>query len=173
MESKRIAEALGDNVVEIHHIGSTAIPGIYAKPIIDLLVEVTDIAKVDAQNSAMQVIGYDAKGEYGIPQRRYFQKSSSDKSSSDKNSSDKNGSEESRTHHVHIFEVGSNQVARHLTFRDYMIAHPEEAQRYSDLKRRLAKEHSTNRAKYIDGKDGFIKAIDRKALQWRKLYPDC
>ncbi|MEO1619836.1 MAG: GrpB family protein [Cyanobacteria bacterium J06632_3] len=167
-ESKRIAEALGDNVVEIHHIGSTAIPRIYAKPIIDLLVEVKDIAKVDAQNSAMQVIGYDTKGEYGIPQRRYFQKSKSDKRGSDKNSA-----AESRTHHVHIFEVGSNQVARHLTFRDYMIAHPEEAQRYSDLKRRLAKEHSTNRAKYIDGKDGFIKAIDRKALQWRKLYPDC
>lgn len=158
VESTSIAGALGDNVVDVHHIGSTAIPGIYAKPIIDVLVEVKDLVKVDAQNLAMQAIGYDAKGEYGIPQRRYFRK----------NSSDKNGSEGRRTHHLHIYEVGSHQVARHLAFRDYMIAHPETAQKYSGLKRKLAREHSTNRAKYIDGKDGFIKAIDRKALQWRR-----
>ena len=135
LESKSIAGALGNNVVEIHHIGSTAIPGIYAKPIIDLLVEVNDIAKVDAQNSAMQVIAYKAKGEYGIPERRYFRKSSQ---------------AGIRTHHVHIFKVGSKQVARHLAFRDYMIAHPEAAQKYSELKRKLARDHPTNMDGYIE-----------------------
>ena len=117
VESQSIADALGDDVVDIHHIGSTAIPKIYAKPIIDLLVVVKDIVEVDAQNSAMQVIGYKAKGEYGIPERRYFCKSSP---------------AGARTHHAHVYEAGSSQVVRHLAFRDYMIAHPEEAQRYSE-----------------------------------------
>ena len=74
-----------------------------------------------------------------------------------------------RTHHVHIFEFGSEQVKRHVAFRDYMIAHPEEAQKYSDLKRELAREYPTSIEQYMDGKDGFIRAIDRKAAQWRIL----
>ena len=72
VESQPVIEALGDNVLAIHHIGSTAIPGIYAKPIIDLLIEVKDIVKVDGQGSAMELLGYEVMGEFGIPDRRYF-----------------------------------------------------------------------------------------------------
>jgi GrpB-like predicted nucleotidyltransferase (UPF0157 family) len=76
VESNQVAEALGENVVAVHHIGSTAIPGIYAKPIIDLLVEVKDIVQVDRQSLSMQALGYEVMGEYGIPGRRYFRKHS-------------------------------------------------------------------------------------------------
>jgi GrpB-like predicted nucleotidyltransferase (UPF0157 family) len=151
-EAKHVAVALGENVVAIHHIGSTAIPNIYAKPVIDLLVEVRDIAEVAGQSSAMESLGYEVLGEYGIPGRRYFRKD------------DQAGI---RTHHIHAFEAGSAEVVRHLAFRDYMIAHPGEAQRYSELKRQLAEEHPQSMDGYMDGKDGFIKEMDRRAAQWR------
>jgi GrpB-like predicted nucleotidyltransferase (UPF0157 family) len=145
---------MGENVVAVHHIGSTSILDIYAKPIIDLLVEVKDISKVDGQNSSMELLNYAVMGEFGIPGRRYFRK---------------NDQEGIRTHHVHTFQVGSEQVERHLAFRDYMIAHPEDAQRYSELKRKLARKYPTNIDGYMDGKDEFIKEMDKKAAQWRML----
>ena len=151
-EAKHVATALGDNVSAIHHIGSTAIPDIYAKPIIDLLVEVRDITDVDVHSSAMESLGYEVMGEYGIHGRRYFRK---------------DDQEGIRTHHIHVFEVGSAQIERHLAFRDYMLAHPLDAQSYSELKRRLAEQHSQSMDAYIDGKDDFIKEMDRRAAQWR------
>ena len=151
-EAKRVAAALGENVVAVHHIGSTAIPNIYAKPVIDLLVEVRDITEVDGQSSAMKLLGYEVMGEYGIPGRRYFRK---------------DNREGIRTHHVHAFEAGSAEAARHLAVRDYMIAHPVDAQTYSELKRRLAEEHPQSLDGYMDGKDGFVKEMDRRAALWR------
>ena len=100
----------------------------------------------------MESLGYEAMGEYGIPGRRYFRK---------------DNREGVRTHHVHAFRAGSEEAGRHLAFRDYMIAHPLEAQRYSELKRRLAEEHPQSPDGYMDGKDGFIKEIDRRAARWR------
>jgi GrpB-like predicted nucleotidyltransferase (UPF0157 family) len=153
-EAKHVAGALGENVVAIHHIGSTAIPNIYAKPVIDLLVEVRNITEVDGQSSAMESLGYEVMGEYGISGRRYFRK---------------DNPEGIRTHNIHAFEAGSAQVKRHLAFRDYMIAHPVEAQMYSELKRKLAGEHPQSFDGYMDGKDGFIKEMDQRAAQWRSL----
>jgi GrpB-like predicted nucleotidyltransferase (UPF0157 family) len=100
----------------------------------------------------MEALGYEVMGEYGIPGRRYFRKD------------DREGI---RTHHVHAFEAGSAEAERHLAFRDYMIAHPAEAQRYSELKRRLAQEHPQSLDGYMDGKDGFIKEMNRRAARWR------
>jgi GrpB-like predicted nucleotidyltransferase (UPF0157 family) len=154
-EAKHIAVALGENVVAIHHIGSTAIPNIFAKPVIDLLVEVRDITRVIEQSSAMESLGYQVMGEFGIPGRRYFRK---------------DNHEGIRTHQIHAFKAGSAEVVRHLAFRDYLIAHPEDAQKYSELKRRLAEENSQNMDGYIDGKDGFIKETDQKAAQWIILH---
>ena len=151
-EAKHVAAALGENVVAVHHVGSTAIPNIYAKPVVDLLVEVRDIAEVDGRSSAMESLGYEVMGEYGISGRRYFRK---------------DNREGIRTHHIHAFGAGSEEALRHLAFRDYMIAHPSEAQRYSELKRKLAKEHPQNIDGYMDGKDDFIKEIDRRAARWR------
>jgi GrpB-like predicted nucleotidyltransferase (UPF0157 family) len=151
-EAKHVVAALGENVVAIHHIGSTAIPNIYAKPVIDLLVEVRDITEVDGQSSAMESLGYEVMGEYGIPGRRYFRK---------------DNQEGIRTHHIHAFEAGSAEVERHLAFRDYMIAHHGDAQRYSELKKKLAEEHPQSIDGYMDGKDSFIKEMNRRAAQWR------
>jgi GrpB-like predicted nucleotidyltransferase (UPF0157 family) len=154
VESKSVADALGGNVVAVHHIGSTAIPSIYAKPIIDLLIEVKDIIEVDRQNLAMESLGYEVMGELGIPSRRFFRK---------------DNQESVRTHHIHTFEIASAQVERHLAFRDYMLAHPEDAQKYSELKRELARKYPQNIDRYMDGKDVFIKEMDNKAAQWRIL----
>jgi GrpB-like predicted nucleotidyltransferase (UPF0157 family) len=151
-EAKLIAAVLGENVVAIHHIGSTAIPNMYAKPVIDLLVELRDITEVDRQSSTMESLGYEVLGEYGIPGRRYFRK---------------DNQEGIRTHNIHAFEVGSVEVERHLAFRDYMLAHPGDAQRYSELKKKLAEKHPQSIDGYMDGKDGFMKEMDRRAARWR------
>ncbi len=150
-EAGRIAAALGDVLIAIHHIGSTAIAGIYAKPVIDILVEVRDISQVDELSLEMTRFGYEALGEFGIPGRRYFRK---------------DNQSGVRTHQIHIFETRSEQVRRHLAFRDFMNAHPDEAEKYSDLKRKLAKEHPQDMEAYMDGKDEFIKEIDRKAASF-------
>ena len=149
-ESKYIKLALAENLVAVHHIGSTAIPDIYAKPIIDILLEVKDITKVDAESSKLELLGYEAMGEYGICDRRYFRK---------------HNEAGIRTHHIHAFAVGSVQIERHLAFRDYMIFYPEEAQKYSNLKCELANKYPNDIESYMDGKDGFIKEIDRKAAE--------
>jgi GrpB-like predicted nucleotidyltransferase (UPF0157 family) len=154
-EAQHVAAALGEIVVAIHHIGSTAIPGIYAKPVVDLLVEVRDLAALDGRSWAMEQLGYEVLGEYGIPGRRYFRKD------------DREGT---RTHNLHAFESGAGEVERHLAFRDYMIAHPADAQRYGELKRTLADAHPQSMDGYMDGKDGFIKEMDRRAAQWRASH---
>ena len=152
-ESRLVARCLGENVVATHHIGSTSIPGILAKPIIDLLIEVADVHAVDSCNEAMELARYEPMGEFGISGRRYFRKD------------DANGV---RSHQVHVFQSGDPELARHLTFRDFMLAHPEIAQEYSDLKRALALAHPEDIDAYIDGKDEFIKRVDEKALVWRR-----
>lgn len=149
--AEQLQQAMGVVVLVVHHIGSTAIPGIYAKPVIDLLVEVSDIRSVDDRAAALETLGYEAMGEFGIAGRRYFRRQIS----------------EIRTHNVHIFAADSPQIARHLAFRDYLIAHPDEAQQYSDLKRSLARQYPHDIQGYMDGKDAFIRAIDQKAALWR------
>jgi GrpB-like predicted nucleotidyltransferase (UPF0157 family) len=153
-EANRIAHALGEIVVSLHHIGSTAIPGIFAKPIIDILLEVGDIVQLDDKRAAMEQLGYEAIGEFGIPGRRYFRK---------------DNPSGTRTHQVHAFQVNSPEIERHLAFRDYMIAHPLEAQTYSALKQRLALEHPEDIEAYMDGKDAYIKEHEARAIAWRSL----
>jgi GrpB-like predicted nucleotidyltransferase (UPF0157 family) len=150
-EADELAAIFGEDVVEIHHIGSTAIPGIHAKPIIDVLVEVQDIGGIDALNYAMIERGYLPKGEFGIHGRRFFIK----------------GTEEDRTHHIHMFQTGNPEFERHLAFRDYLRAHPEEAEAYSRLKQELARRFPHDADSYMDGKNDWIKETERKAKAWK------
>ncbi|MGH8062900.1 MAG: GrpB family protein [Pseudoxanthomonas sp.] len=150
-EAERIAEAVGEAVVRIHHIGSTAIPQTKAKPIIDILMEVTSLGVLDRKAPMLEALGYEVMGEFGIPDRRYFRLDDSDGT---------------RTHQVHAFEAGVPNVVRHLAFRDYMRAHPSVAGEYGALKERLANAHPHDRAMYVDGKDGFVKEYERRALLW-------
>lgn len=151
-ESRRLVQVLGSSIIAIHHVGSTAIPGILAKPIIDILVEATDLGKVDERKTGMESLGYEALGEFGIPGRRYFRK-------------DDDGG--LRTHHVHIFLAGTPEVMRHLAFRDFLIGHPEWARRYSDLKKSLVAAHPEDMEAYINGKEALIHEIDTLAIAWR------
>ncbi|HVF47358.1 MAG TPA: GrpB family protein [Pyrinomonadaceae bacterium] len=150
-EARVVADAMGENLMAIHHIGSTSIPGIYAKPVIDILVEVSNINYVDNAGAAMELLGYEVMGEFGIEGRRYFRK---DRSAG------------MRTHQIHTFQTGSPHIQRHLAFRDYLIAHPTDALAYSDLKRRLVRENGGDTELYMDGKDDFIRETDRKASAW-------
>jgi GrpB-like predicted nucleotidyltransferase (UPF0157 family) len=155
-EAQLILRALGDIVVSIHHIGSTAIPGVFAKPIIDVLEEVVDLTRLDELTWAMLELGYEALGEYGIAGRRYFRK---------------RNRAGVRTHHVHCFCAGSPEIERLLAFRDYMIAHPVEAEAYGALKRELAQAHPDDRQAYVDGKDEFVKVHQARALAWKRSHP--
>jgi GNAT superfamily N-acetyltransferase len=106
---------------------------------------VLDITKVDDANTAMLALGYEAKGEYGMPFRRYFQKGGNQ-----------------RTHHVHAFEVGSPEIERHLKFREWMKNHPEDREAYAHLKQDLAQQYPDDINAYCLGKDEFIASIDKK-----------
>jgi GrpB-like predicted nucleotidyltransferase (UPF0157 family) len=147
-----VATALGVQRQDVHHIGSTSIVGMAAKPVIDMLAVVTNLAALDARVAGMESLGYEPMGEFGIPGRRYFRRD--------------NGAGE-RTHQVHAFLRGSPHVERHLAFRDFMRSHSDCAQSYSDLKQRLAAEHPTDIEAYMDGKDAFIKEMEVRALAWR------
>ncbi|MBY0280770.1 MAG: GNAT family N-acetyltransferase [Alphaproteobacteria bacterium] len=145
-EASKIQGALGANCIAVHHIGSTSVPGLAAKPIIDILPIVKDIMCVDAVNEKMAALGYEIKGEYGITFRRFFYKG-----------------EPIRTHHVHVFEEGSPEIERHLKFRDWMCTHPEDLNTYANLKQELAKKYSHDRMGYGLGKESFVASINTKA----------
>jgi GrpB-like predicted nucleotidyltransferase (UPF0157 family) len=117
-----------------------------------MLVEVEAIAAVDERDGEMAALGYEAMGEFGIAGRRYFRRD------------DAAGV---RTHHVHVFARGSADVERHLAFRDYLRAHRGDAERYASLKRELARVFADNAEVYMDGKDPFIKGMERRAAAWR------
>jgi GrpB-like predicted nucleotidyltransferase (UPF0157 family) len=151
-EANRIRLALGDIVVRTHHIGSTAIFHTKAKPVIDMLLEITTLESLDQRSHLMEALGYEVKGEFGIAGRRYFRMD------------DVMGK---RTHQLHAFEVGVQNVVRHIAFRDYMRAHPSIAIEYGELKERLARENPNDMEAYIGGKDFFVKEHERRALLWR------
>ena len=152
-ERRKIESALGSCLIRTHHIGSTSIAGIYAKPIIDLLADVTALCELDTHTREMQRLGYEVMGEYGIAGRRFFRK---------------NDSTGIRTHHIHAFARESAELERHLEFRDFLRAHKKWAKGYSDLKRQLAQTHPCDIEAYMDGKDGFIKEVDRRAAVWKR-----
>ncbi|MDF2859151.1 MAG: hypothetical protein K0Q87_5002 [Neobacillus sp.] len=139
-----------EELVDIFHIGSTSVPAIgYAKPIIDILLVAKDIEKVDSFNKILENEGYKPKGENGIPGRRYFPKG-----------------QENRTHHLHIYQIGNENIKGHLDFKDYLITHPMEAKKYGELKVGLAKQYPENHYLYQDGKQEFVNELVKKAKKW-------
>lgn len=151
-EAVRLRLVFGDLLLEIHHIGSTSVPGLPAKPVIDIMPVVRDVAQVDLLNGQMESLGYEAMGECGLSGRRYFRKGGDD-----------------RTHNVHVYQWDNRQaVDRHLAVRDYLRTHPATAREYGELKQRLAKQFPEDIYGYMDGKDSFMKALEQKALCWRQ-----
>ncbi|WP_078543775.1 GrpB family protein [Litchfieldia alkalitelluris] len=149
-EAEKIKKILKDEVLEIHHFGSTSVPGLKAKPIIDILPVVQNIEVVDSFNEQMKSLGYEPMGEFGMPGRRYFRKGNN-----------------TRTHHVHMFDQHNTyEINRHLAVRDYLRANPEEALAYGLLKEQLSSLYPDNIEAYMDGKDRFVKNLERKSLAW-------
>ncbi len=140
---------LGDAVVRAHHIGSTAVPGLAAKPVIDLLLEVRAQSPLDALDDAMRSIGYVPRGEFGIPGRRYYPKGGN-----------------ARTYHVHAFVTGDLHVLEHLAFRDYLRSHPDVAAEYARVKRQAAARCRHDADGYVAFKHGFVSGTVQAALHW-------
>jgi GrpB-like predicted nucleotidyltransferase (UPF0157 family) len=152
-EVARICGVLEKEIVSAHHIGSTSIPGMYAKPIIDILLEVKDITKIDDYNDKMIALGYEPRGELGIPGRRYFSREEP---------------KDVRTHHVHMYQSDNPELIRHIAFRDYMIAHPEDAKIYAELKLVLARRYHWDVDGYIIGKEQYVSRMEKIAVEWYK-----
>ena len=147
-EAALLKNLMGAFIVNIHHIGSTAIPRIKAKPIIDIIPEVTDIKKVDNFNKKMNALGYINYGEYGLIGRRFFVKSKPDGM---------------RLVNAHCYATNHPEIKQNLLFRDFMNTHPREANNYSQLKEALAAKYPHDIDSYINGKDLFVKKILAKA----------
>lgn len=148
-EAARISEAIPEGLIAVHHIGSTSVPGLAAKPIIDILLEVSNLTLLDGFDSNMESIGYTVKGEFGIPGRRFYLKGLID-----------------RTHHIHAFEQGSVGVHRHLAVRDYLRTYPEQAAEYGGLKSEIAKQFEHDNDRYCNAKHDFVQALEQRALHW-------
>ncbi|MDF2683792.1 MAG: hypothetical protein K0R47_4982 [Brevibacillus sp.] len=156
-ESQKIKDIFGDELIDIHHIGSTSVSGLKSKPIIDIMPVVKDIEKIDTFNVRMEELGYECMGELGMKGRRYFRKGG-----------------DNRTHQVHVFQGDNKEdITRHLAVRDYLRTHPDEANHYGDLKERLAKQFPWDSEAYMDGKDVFVKELERTALIWYKMGYGC
>jgi len=148
-EARLLRSIFGEELLEMHHIGSTSVAGLAAKPVIDIMPVVKDIGRIDRFDEAMRAAGYTPKGENGIPGRRYFQK----------------GGDE-RTHHVHVYGKDSPEIKRHLAFRDFLRQHPDEARRYGELKTILSERHPFDVSSYIEGKERFASELEGRALKW-------
>jgi GrpB-like predicted nucleotidyltransferase (UPF0157 family) len=149
IEGKAIAAVLAKEIVSTHHIGSTAVPGLVAKPTIDILLEVRDVNDLDRYDAQMEQLEYTPKGEFGIPGRRFYSKGHAD-----------------RVCHVHAFKTGAAEVLRYIAFRDYLIAHPQIAEEYAELKLRCVRDCDNDIEKYGAMKKDFIKYHETKAMSW-------
>ncbi|HEX9927290.1 MAG TPA: GrpB family protein [Pyrinomonadaceae bacterium] len=145
-EAQQLTIAASKYALAIEHIGSTAICGIVAKPIIDIALALREIADVEQIIQPFENLGYIYRGENGIPNRHYFRKGSP-----------------RRTHHLHAVIYGSDFWRNHLLFRDYLRAHPQIAAQYESLKRELAQTHRENREAYTEGKNEFIENVLKEA----------
>lgn len=150
-EADRLGPLIGENLIALHHIGSTAVPGLAAKPTTDILVVVTTHTRLDARNPALEALGTYAKGENGVAGRRYYQKLAG----------------EAHLFHMHAYETGHPDIHRHITFRDCLRAHPVEDQAYAALKYDLADKFTYQAQQYTEGKTDFIRAVDEQAAAWQ------
>ena len=140
-------------ITRIEHFGSTAVPGLAAKPIIDILVGVRSLVEARVMISGLETLGYAYWSNNPDPQRMFFVKGFPPKGP--------------RTHHIHMVEPDSALWER-LLFRDYLCQHPDEAARYAQLKRQLA-QRSTDREAYTSGKTEYIQSVMQKARQLTRL----
>ena len=156
-EAERLSAALGVCLVEVHHIGSTAIPDIVAKPILDLMPVVTDLAALDGKQSLVEALDFTWHGEFGLPGRRYCAKTAPLTGK--------------RLIQLHFYAESSPEIARHLALRDYLRARPDLANAYERVKIACRAQCPEDTWAYNDCKDAWIKETERAALDWARASP--
>ena len=143
-ESAKITSELGELVQAVHHIGSTAVKSLSAKPIIDIAIELKDFQLGKHCVQGLERLGYEYKGTDILPERHYFSKG------------------EPRTHQIHMFQMGNQYLKKQLAFRDYLLNDNEALKEYQTLKETLSKTHQTDKITYSHAKTDFINMIMQK-----------
>ena len=154
-ERRRLYAALGSYIKEICHIGSTAIPGIYAKPILDIMVGLVQIADVRHCEAPLASLGYTYEGEQAISGWHFFRKKTGDLT----------------THHLHLVEWNGSYWRDHVLFQEYLFRHPEVAEAYERLKLELGKRHADDREAYTRDKTDFINKVTEMAQRVQQHWP--
>ena len=151
-ELSRLAEALASVAVRVEHIGSTAVPGLDAKPIIDLQLSVAAIEPRERYARPLERLGYLFAPNPESPDLHFFAKPA----------------ERPRSYHLHVCEAGGKHEFRHLAVRDYLRAHADEAAKYAVLKRDAAKGAPQDRLAYIEAKEGYVRDLEARAVKWAR-----
>ncbi|WP_461043535.1 GrpB family protein [Spirosoma harenae] len=149
-ESRLLADALGNLLITVHHIGSTAIPTIGAKPIVDLIPVVRNLEEFDQHRTTLEALGYQWRGAYGLAGRRYCTKV--------------DVATRRKSIHLHCYQVGSFEIERHLAFRDYLLARPDLAHSYYQEKARCQRLHGQDSQAYSQCKSEWIKRVEGEAI---------
>ena len=147
-EMRRLKQGLGAVAIRLEHVGSTAVPGLAAKPILDLQLSVAAIEKREGYVEPLERLGYLFVPSPESPDYHLFAKPP----------------ERPRSHHLHVCEVGSEHELRHLALRDYLRSHDDEAARYADLKREAVARHPQDRLAYMAAKDAYVAGLEARAL---------
>jgi GrpB-like predicted nucleotidyltransferase (UPF0157 family) len=142
----RVAAALGGLVVIVEHVGSTAVPGLAAKPIIDMDVVVPSVTDIPEAIVRLAALGYVHRGDLGIPGREAFTAPAG-----------------TLRHHLYVCALGSEELRRHRSFRDYLLTHPDDARAYGALKKEAALRFRNDRPAYNEAKTQFVEAVLQRA----------
>ena len=151
-EARAIAAALGETAVRIEHVGSTAVPGLAAKPIVDIQLSVPSLEANRSYREPLEALGYVHHPDDDQAHELFFKPA------------------EGWPHdfQVHVCSGGGDWERRHIEVRDYLRAHPTEADAYEGLKKELATRHAADRAAYQDGKSSFLDTLERRAGEWAR-----
>lgn len=142
-ESTLLVSVLGDTLLNIYHMGSTSVPNLTSKPIIDILAEVHSVKQLDMLELKFMELGYEVKGENGIVNRRYYVKR-------------KDGI---RAIHLHCYEKGNPEIGRHLKFKHILLVDRNILLEYEKLKIDLVAKYKDDRLKYTEAKSKFIQKV--------------
>lgn len=156
-ERARLKEAIGQWAITIEHVGSTTVPGLAAKPIIDIGVSLRELKDALSCITPLIELGYECLGEYGIPGRIYFRKRTGAPLSCQAHNN-----RIGRTHQIHMYKETHEQHRWHIAFRDYLRTHPAAAREYEARKRHLASEHDDVEI-YAEAKTDFVMGILERA----------
>lgn len=146
---QRLVTEIADSIVRIDHIGSTAVAGLAAKPIIDIQISVLDLKHTEQLEHGLSTLGFVYRRNNPDLSKKYFREAAG-----------------MRRTHIHVREAGSWSEQFHLLFRDYLRAHKEACSEYEEVKKELAKQYTYERERYVEGKSAVIWRIMQKANSW-------